>query len=53
MIVPTLWNELLLELSLDFSVLCKYVTDIEDLHEDIWCWKKYVLTNLVFLIWQT
>ena len=35
-----LWNQLLLELSLDlFNTLQICYRDIEDVHEEVWCWK--------------
>ena len=41
LIVHTLWNQLLLELSLDlFNTLQICYRCIEDLHKEVWCWKK-------------
>ena len=43
----TLWNQLLLEHSLDLfntSQIC--YRHIEDVHEEVWCRKKYFLINL-------
>ena len=42
----TLWNQLLLELLLDlFNTLQKCYRDIEDVDVEVWCGKKYFLTN--------
>ena len=41
LIVHTLWNQLLLEVSLDlFSTLQICYRHIEDEHEKVWCWKN-------------
>ena len=41
-----LWNQLLLELSLDlFNTLQIYYRHIEDVHKEVWCWKN--------IFWQT
>ena len=46
LIVYTLWNQLLLELSLDlFNTLQVCYRHIEDVHEEVWCWKN--------IFWQT
>ena len=46
LIVHTLWNQLLLELSLDlFNTLQICYRDIEDVHEEVWCWKN--------ILWHT
>ena len=42
-----------------FNTLQKSYRHIEDLHVDVWCWKKYFLTNLrghfptTFVLWLT
>ena len=42
----TVWNQLLLELSLDlFSTLKMWCRHIEDMHEEVWCRKN--------IFWQT
>ena len=46
LIIHTLWNQLLLELSLDlFNTLQICYRHIEDVHEEVWCWKN--------IFWQT
>ena len=46
LIVYTLWNQLLLELSLDlFNTLKICCRHIEDMHEEVWCRKNF--------FWQT
>ena len=46
LIVYTLWNQLLLELSLDlFNTLKICYRHIEDVHEEVWCRKN--------IFWQT
>ena len=41
LIVHTLWNQLLLQLSLNlFSILQICYRHIEDVHEGVWCWKN-------------
>ena len=41
LIVHILWNQLLLELSLDlFNTLQICYRHIEDVHEEVWCWKN-------------
>ena len=46
LIVHTLWNQFLLELSLDlFNTLQICYRHIEDVHEEVWCWKS--------IFWQT
>ena len=46
LIVHTLWNQLLLELSLDlFNTLQIRYRHIENVHEEVWCWKN--------IFWQT
>ena len=45
--VYTLWNQLILELSLDlFNTLKISCRHIEDVHEEVWCRKNIFLTNL-------
>ena len=44
--VYILWNQLILELLLDFfNTLQICYRDIEDVHEEVWCWKN--------IFWQT
>ena len=51
LIVYTLWNQLLLELSLDlFNTLQIWYRHIEDVHEEVWCRKIIFLTNLQGLL---
>ena len=57
LIVHTLWNQFLLELSLNlFSILQICYRHIEDVHEEVWCWKNicwqtYRAFNLAILRW--
>ena len=47
-IVHTLWNHLLLKLLLDlFNTLQICYRHIEDVHEEVWCWKNTFLTNFL------
>ena len=54
LIVHTLWNQLLLQLSIfSFDTLQICARDIEDMHEEVLCWKNefwqiYTILNLAY-----